>query len=329
MKRIKTVIVGLTALTAISQVKAQQWVQNFNVALVAQVQVTDGTVKRVAIPTKELISLLGGITAGTNLTLVTNSETLTNTVDTPLPLPTSPFPSSTSLTSYSVFINGVTYSNRVDFTNDITFTRTSTSPVTYTFHNAVPVGTNGTGFLLPDFQTDPLTAVLVSSNEPAYTITGVTTNIPPTTPVFSPTAKLLVIRDIATGFDTFVVRDGKRPNFVDTDVTAFFGLGTFLTVTQNRPNGSFTDYSHFNLTFDNTAGGLSSPPQPTSFNLDGYSTQVSTPLKVRGVDFGAIRRSLGATVVGSGQSGITSATGPMVLSGRVNINGGSFVAAGP
>jgi hypothetical protein len=256
--------------------------------------------------------------------MVTNTETLTNTVDTPLPLPGSPFPTNFVLTDYTVDVNGQTFTNDVDFFNDITFTRTSTSPVTYTFDNAVPVGTNGIGFLLPDFHTDPLTAVLVSSNEPAYTITGISTNLAPTTPVFSRTARLLVVRDLVLGSDTFVVRDGRRPNFVDTDVTAFFGTTTLLTVTQNRPRNAFIDYSHFVLTFDNTAGGLSSPPQPTTFSVDGASTQNSTDLRVRGTDFGPVRRSLAAIVVGSGQSGITGISGPMVLSGRAGINGGTF-----
>ena len=325
MKRmIRFVLLGMTFVTGLQQAVAQKWDQNLVFALTAQVQTDDGTAKRVAINTKQMLALLSGITGGTNLIMVTNTETLTNTVDTPLPLPGSPFPTNFVLTDYSVVVDGQSFTNGVDFFNDITFTRTSTSPVTYTFQNAVPVGTNGTGFLLPDFHTDPLTAVLVSSNEPAYTITGISTNIPPTTPVFSRTARLLVVRDLILGSDTFIVRDGRRPNFVDTDVTAFFGTSTILTVTQNRPRNAFIDYSHFVLTFDNSAGGLSSPPQPTTFTLDGASTQVSSPLKVRGTDFGTVRRSLAAIVVGSGQSGVTGISGPMVLSGRVGINGGAL-----
>jgi hypothetical protein len=311
--------------SGLQEAVAQQWEQNLAFALVGQVQTADGTVKRVPINTKQMITLLSGISGGTNAMLVTNTETLTNTVDTPLPLPSSPFPSNVVLSSYSVSVDGQSFTNDVDFTNDITFTRTSTSPVTYTFHNAVPVGTNGIGFLLPDFHTDPLTAVLVSSNEPAYTITGVSTNIPPTTPAFAPGARLLVVRDIILGSDKFIVRQGKKANSSDTDVTAFFGLSMGLTVTQNRPNGAFTDFSQFVLTFDNTAGGLSFPPQPTTFTLNGASTQPSSQLKVHGTDYGPIRRSLSSTVVGSGQSGITSVSGPMVLNGRFNITGGTLV----
>jgi hypothetical protein len=323
-RKIKLVLFGMTLVAGLQQAVAQQWEQNLAFALVGQVQTADGTVKRVPINTKQIITLLSGISGGTNSMLV-NTETLTNTVDTPLPLPGDPFPTNFLLTDYTVIVDGQSFTNDVDFFNDITFTRTSTSPVTYTFQNAVPVGTNGIGFLLPDFHTDPLTAVLVSSNEPAYTITGVSTNIPPTTPAFAPGARLLVVRDILLGSDKFIVRQGKKPNSSDTDVTSFFGLTTVATVTQNRPNGAFTDFSQFILTFDNSAGGLSSPPQPTTFTLNGASTQPISPLKVHGTDYGPIRRSLSSTVVGSGQSGVSGVSGPMILNGRFNITGGTFV----
>src|ERR1700751_4090948 len=120
MKRMmRFVLLAITLVTGLQQAVAQKWDQNLVFALTAQVQTADGTVKRVAVNTRQMVGLLSGITGGTNLIIVTNTETLTNTVDTPLPLPGSPFPTNVVLTDYSVIVDGQSFTNDVDFTNDI------------------------------------------------------------------------------------------------------------------------------------------------------------------------------------------------------------------
>jgi hypothetical protein len=302
---------------AATKLQAQTWEQALNIAYQAQVQISDGTVKRTSISSKQIIALLSSI----NNIVTNNSDTvLSNSVDTPEPLPVNPFPASVVVNSnYVVLVGGQTFTNNVDFTHTVVFTRTSTSPVTYTFTNAVTVGTNGTGFFVNDFPVPFVTATLQSTNGPAYELTGttITTN---NTPPFSSFSKLLVIHDLNSGTDRFVVRDGRGSAAVDTDVSPFFGLNTFSTVTQSRAGGnSFTGYSHIDFSFNNTKGD--------NFDSQGVSTQTSTDLKVRGNDVGVVRRNLNGTTGGDGTiANVPGVAGPIVLSGRFVVGGGRFVA---
>lgn len=317
-KLVKLMLVGLAATTATIGVRAQTYEQNVNVALIAQVQTADNTVKKVALNTKAIISLLSGID-----NIVTNNFDLfvTNSVDTPEPLPAYPFPSSVVASdNYVITVDGQTYTNNMDFTNAIAFTQINTSPVTYVFNNAVTVGDGITGYYLPEFPADLVTAELVDTNGPAYHLYGSTVS-PQTTPTFSSTAKLLAITDLNSGFQSFVVREGSRGATVDTDVSAFFGLYAYQEVSQSRGTGS-TIYGHIDFSFNNTKGD--------SFDSQGEATETESALRVRGTDYGTIRKTFNATVGGSGAAATAPlGAGTMVLGGKISMSAGKFVAGTP
>ncbi len=318
MKRIAHLaLIGTAALAVAAGAQAQTWEQNLNIALVAQVQTSTGTVKKVALNSKAIIALLGNINSQ-----VTNNFDLfvTNTPATPERLPVFPFPDPVVVNdNYVVDVGGQSFTNNIDFTNTVTFTRTNTNPVTYVFNNAVPINSTITGFFVPDFPRDVVSAELVDLVGPGYHLSNatVTTN---NTPTFSSSAKLLIIEDLNTGIDRFVVRDGPKGSAVDTDVSPFFGVNTFQQVVQSRSNGSATLFSHIDFFFNDSKGD--------TFDTQGMATENDAPLKVRGTSVGRVRKTLTATLGGSGALATAAAfNGPMVLSGKININGGKFVAA--
>ena len=333
MKKSMAVLMGFMMVTGVGRTYAQSnFVQNLNFTLTATVQVADNTTKKVAISSKQIIAALSGISSTNTVTNIVTDTFGPLSVTNDNFLPTNPFPATVVLSNYVISIGIVSYTNNVTpgFTNNIIFTQTSTNPITYAFDNLIIVSNyppdpfgNLTGQVIQGMGRFA-TAVLTATNPVTYTVTGVvtnstTTNVVTTTPTFSNTAKLLNVNSIGDTNDTpprFVVRDGKKPNVVNTDVTSFFTLETLDHVTQAKPDGkSSVESSRFSLGFNNTKG--------TSFESEGVSVENVGEVKSKGTVLGTFTKSLSAAVVGSGTIAISGGSGRMVLTGKVSITGGT------
>ncbi len=307
MKRtIRLGALGILLALGTTQIKAattNYWVQNVNLALTAYVQLNNQMVSG-SLPTKQFLAFLSGVTnpalvSSPIVVPVTNSVYTNLTVATNVwPLPTTDGPPGDLPRSYTVTDNYVltpgggttTYTNNINFTNDILVTRTSDTNVTYTFNNVVVVSTaptNRTAYLFPGLPASSLTAVWTNGG---FVLSGwVTTNMAGTTtnytyaknPDFTrlPGAKLLYITPVVDGTNypsKYVVRyrDGRRN--IDTDVSTFMSdYYTYQSVYQFSPIGAQTMiYAFTQILFDNKAG--------TSFDLLGFDTQIWGPLTSKG-----------------------------------------------
>jgi hypothetical protein len=303
MKRmLELVTIGLLLSPALTPSKAattNYWVQNVNLALKAYVQV-DGQIVQGTISTKQFLAFLSGIqnpalvsseTVGTatnnvytNLTVeVTNALFLPVTSDPPGDLPRS----YTITSNYVVTPDGglTLYTNNVNFTNDVVFTRTSAADATYSFNNAVTFNTNQTAYLFPQLPATYLTAVWTNHGPGVVfvlrgsfftNVIGLATNKTyGANPDFSQKsgAKLLFITPIVGGTNLasrYVVRYKEGRNYVDVDVSNFLRensyspyLAVYGAVNVVRQVRS---YSFSEIDFNNQAG--------TSFNFNGFDSQL-------------------------------------------------------
>ena len=150
------------------------WVQNVNLALTAYVQ-GNNQILQGSLPTKQFLSFLSGITnpavVGYPRTVVpvTNNFYTNLTVQAAqfwllpdLAVPPENMPRSYTVTSNYVLTPdaGLTsYTNNINFTNDVVVTRTGGTNPAYAFYNAVTVSSNKTAYLFPELPAGYITAV--------------------------------------------------------------------------------------------------------------------------------------------------------------------------
>jgi len=300
---IKLVMAGLLLAIAPARTIADStnyWVQPVNFALTAYVQYGANVVLHGALPTKQFLGFLSGLTntgvvAGyqTNYLAVTNTVTnsLTINVTNAAFLPANDFPALFQVTNQYVLTLGTnTYTNDVP----LTCTETATNPVTYFFENTVVIS-NATAYVVPSLSnlvTGLVTAVLVTndSQETIFALTGIVSNsVPGTqpqvitnyamTPDFTKQsgAKLLYVTPIVTsssnfslGTPTFVVRYKSGRTNVDTRVQAFFRQFQYTGVSQAISGAAASAaYACSEIDF------FSQPTKQvgTYFNLIGFDTQ--------------------------------------------------------
>ena len=316
MKKIITAVVGIMA-AGLAYVNAQTntssfWDQNVSFILISQ-----SSGGHAALSTKVLLADLIGASvtnAGTTISNISVSG-VTDTNN----LPGTNFPASfTNSSAYTVTAGTNTYTNGVNFTNNVVFTQTATNPFTYTFANGVTT-TNGSGLLFP---TEPfagtVTATVTSTNAsgaPVYTLSGGTiTNgnggvVTVTNTAFAKTARLIARQpspsgDNLTNQDQFLVVEGvgKKATIV-ADVTPFF-QETFGTLVDSiTPNKHYLDF------------GLKFTGKTISFDSRGVATIIT------GTSKGASERKVfNSTLVGAGVGNSL----PIVVTGKFNMTGGQI-----
>jgi hypothetical protein len=337
---------GMLAILSADSAKAQNvvWVQNANFALTAEVQVSDGVVKKYAITSKTLIQYMRGTTnVGTGDIITTTTNGSGVVVSNSPFLPSGSFPTTFTLTNYYVMAGGSTYTNGVQFTNDLDLIETSTDPVTYEFPNVVSFdsgfGTNIDGVLftvLPNatnivaVQDATVTSATVFTlYDVTRTVTqGLVTNSVPDT--FISKNPRLIVKNAPDSQDfTWFIRDGTSKAPIDYDVTTFFNYARLAEVSQTRGAGS-TDFLDLSIDFnlDPASSGIG-----TTFGTEANGRQTRTSIaKQQGV----FVKGPTAVCVGSGAaaapslaftSGKPLPSGAMVINGRFSASGGKIESA--
>jgi hypothetical protein len=350
-KNVAAAIVGALSIWATGPAKAQNvtWVQNANFALTAEVQVSDGVVKKFGINSKTLIQYLKGATntgVGNIDTVTTNGfVVVTNNPFLPTNSDALSFPTTFTLTNYFVTVGSSTFTNRVQFTNDLDFIETSTDPVTYQFSNIVnldPSLTGGTNANAVLFTILPNATNILAvwdntvTNATVFTLFDITETITEGTvtngvpPEFISKNPRLIVKSAPNSQDfSWFIRDGTAKDFVDYDVTTFFNYNRLNEVSQTRGTG-FADFLDLSIDFnlDPSASGIG-----TTFGTEANGHQTRSAVAKQD---GLFVKGPTAICVGSGTaappnsaftgSGKPLPTGAMVINGRFSASGGKIEA---
>ncbi len=329
------------AMTA-GAVTTNTWVQNVNVTLVTAVQNTPQQVLHGSFVNKDILSLLSGRTnTGVVLSTVTNPPVVvTNNVQTNIMvevtnafvLPLGDSRSYVITDNYVVSSGGNNYTNNIDFTNDVVVTRTTATNATYTFNNAVTVGTN-IAYLIPELAASSVTAVASTNGPGVFDISGtitepvVSTNTTTTStylvnPDFTKLkANLYYITPVLDGqpqASKFVARYTSNKKVTTVDLSAFIQEGYSYSVGTTGGSTSFSE-----IYFNDNAG--------TSFYFDGLDVQTKSIVKVKNVS-GVPLLMKTRKISGASYQGVLTGTFQLarfnssttIFSGSINITGGKM-----
>ncbi len=351
-KYLAAAIIGALSIGAIGSATAQTvtWVQNANFALTAQVQVSDGVVKKFAINSKTLIQYLKGSTN----TGVGNIETITTNgfaVVTNSPfLPTNSNPADFPhlFTDYSVTVGSSHFTNDIHFTNDFTETALEPpDPATYELTNIVSLDPSVTGFgtnvdvviftNLPNATNIMAVHDNTVSNATVFTLIDFTRTITPglvtngVPPEFiSKNPKLIVKSAPDSQIFSWFIRDGTPKAPIDYDVTTFFNYGPIAPEVSQTKGTGFADFIDLTIDFnlDPASSGIG-----TTFGMEANGRQTRTTVPQQA---GLFVKGPTATCVGSGTAAPPNSTftgvkplptGAMVINGKFSAGGGKIETA--
>jgi hypothetical protein len=313
------------------------WVLNLNYALKAYVQSGNGVLVG-TIATKQIINLLSGSTNLNNqVGIQTNLPVISVTVS------NNPFLITNDAGSYVISSNYVlgTFTNNIDFTNDISFTEVTNEPLTYTFNNQVQVSSNQTLLLFPNLQTGPVTAVQSTNNPGIFTLSGIVTNTSPiqeVMPDFSKGkgARLIYVTPVVDVTNNltpkFQVRYSVGGVVTNVDVSDFFFEPEGSTVRSTHPGSSTPQYGLRLITFDSTFlqqtffGEIPQQPGATLIMI-GFDQQTRAAITSKGKSAAAdVPRQ--RQVAGGGQGTLIGKFEAQTFNGNICVLGGAITFSG-